>query len=139
MSLKRLVFDTNVVMSALLFRSGQLAWLRDGWRHGAQRPIVSRETTDELIRVLSYPKFSLTEDEITDILADYLPYAEVHAGPVPARLKVAADPQDQSFIDLAMAAAADAIISGDRHLLALDGQDGLRVLAPVQLAELLQG
>lgn len=37
----RVVFDTNVVLSALLFRSGTLAWLRGQWAAGQVTPLAS--------------------------------------------------------------------------------------------------
>ena len=66
----RLVIDTNVLLSALLFSSGSLTWLRRAWQAKTIRPLVSRETTMELIRVLAYPKFRLTEDEREDVTGD---------------------------------------------------------------------
>ncbi len=51
----RLVLDTNVVLSALLFSSRALTWLRRAWHAELIRPLASRETAMELIRVLTYP------------------------------------------------------------------------------------
>ena len=67
------MLDTNVVLSALLFHSGALSWLRSAWQSNVIRPVVSRDTMKELIRVLSYPRFRLTNDEREDLLGDYLP------------------------------------------------------------------
>lgn len=53
----RVVLDTNVLLSALLFPAGSLSWLRQAWQSEALRPLASRDTTAELIRVLTYPKF----------------------------------------------------------------------------------
>ena len=60
MTFRRLVLDTNVLVSALQFLSGTVSWLRDAWQAQAVVPLASRDTTAELIRVLSYPKFQLT-------------------------------------------------------------------------------
>ena len=70
----RLVLDTNVLLSALLFPSGSLSLQRHAWQAGDIEPLASPETTGELIRVLCYPKFGLTEDEREDLLAEYLPW-----------------------------------------------------------------
>lgn len=72
----RAVFDTNVVISALVF-GRRLAWLRRAWASGAVVPVVCRETAAELLRVPSYPKFRLDAMEREILLADYLPFAEV--------------------------------------------------------------
>lgn len=61
------VIDTNVVVSALLFGEtpGRLV---DLWKRGRIKPFMSQETTAELVRVLAYPKFELTEKEINYLL-----------------------------------------------------------------------
>jgi hypothetical protein len=75
----RVVLDTNVVLSALLFPSGRLAWLREAWQVGRVVPVVCRETTAELLSALAYPKFRLSVEEREELLADFLPYVEVVA------------------------------------------------------------
>lgn len=65
----RAVFDTNVVVSALVF-GRRLAWLRQAWAAGALVPVVCRPTVDELLRVLAYPKFRLAPAERQALLED---------------------------------------------------------------------
>ena len=55
MSVPRIVIDTNCLVSALIFSWGKLAWLRQSWQSGRIKPLVSRQTANELIRVLAYP------------------------------------------------------------------------------------
>ena len=52
----RVVLDTSVVVSALVFEAGRLAWLRSAWRRERIKPLVSKSTVTELLRVLAYPK-----------------------------------------------------------------------------------
>lgn len=118
----RIVLDTNVVLSALLFEHGRLAWLRTAWQQGRITPLVCRETTSELLRVLAYPKFKLTGEERQDLLAEFLPYAEVLALPNPwPVLPACRDTADQAFLVLAHAAGAEALITGDADLLEMLG------------------
>jgi predicted nucleic acid-binding protein len=77
----RVVHDTNVAVSALLFRAGKLAWLRDAWAAGAVVPVVCGSTIAELERVLFYPKFDLDADDVTALLAAYLEHAETRPNP----------------------------------------------------------
>jgi putative PIN family toxin of toxin-antitoxin system len=126
------VFDTNVVVSALVFGQ-RLGWLRRAWAVGAARPIVCRETVAELIRVLAYPKFRLSDADRTVLLADYLPYAETARLPdppptVPAPCR---DRSDLVFIQLALAATADCLVSGDADLATLAGP--LPIASPATL------
>ena len=51
-----MVLDTNVLVSALLFEAGRLAWLRHGWQSNCFTPVLAEPTTRELLRVLAYPK-----------------------------------------------------------------------------------
>jgi len=137
MTPKRLVLDTNVLLSALLFRAGVLSWLRPAWQSQVIRPLVSRATTAELIRVLCYPKFRLSDEERDDLLADYLPWCEVvTADPSPSTPECR-DPFDRPFLDLALTAQADALVTGDRDLLTMAAHFPIPILTPRQLWELL--
>jgi len=53
----RVVLDTHVVLSALLFRGGPASRVRAGWQAGDFVPLASAATARELVRVLAYPKF----------------------------------------------------------------------------------
>ena len=127
----RFVFDTNVVVSTLVFAGGRTAWLRRAWAGGVLVPVVSRATTQELLRVLAYPKFGLAPDDRAELLGDYLPYAERWPTEPPPAKAQAADPADQPFVDLWVASAAEAIVSGDTHLTGLAPR-----VAVVRVAEL---
>lgn len=116
----RVVFDTNTVISALLFGHGKLSWLRDHWRSNDVVTLVSRKTVDELIRVLAYPKFDLEKVAIQALLADYLPFTEAVAVSPRPQSPQCHDIDDQMFIDLAIQGGADVLVTGDRLLLAMD-------------------
>jgi putative PIN family toxin of toxin-antitoxin system len=126
----RVVLDTNVVVSALVF-GGAIAKLRDAWQTGACIPLVNHVTAHELVRVLAYPKFRLDAREREDLLADYLPYSEtVRMPPSPPVVPACRDVFDLPFLELALAGEADTLVSGDRDLLALSGRAAFAVLAP---------
>jgi putative PIN family toxin of toxin-antitoxin system len=137
----RVVLDTNVVLSALVFRSGRLAWLRAAWQSGRVTPVVCRETTEELLRALTYPKFGLSPEEQEKLLADFLPYAEpvVLPNPLPPDLPACRDQDDAVFLALARAAGVDALVTGDADLLALRGSAGPAVLTPEGFREHVAG
>lgn len=116
----RVVFDTNTVVSALLFEDGQLSWLRDHWRSDKITALVSRPTIDELIRVLAYPKFDLSKAEIEALLADYLPFTSAVTVPPQLQTPQCSDTNDQMFVDLAVQGQADILVTWDRVLLAMD-------------------
>jgi putative PIN family toxin of toxin-antitoxin system len=126
----RVVLDTNVVLSALLFGQSPTARLRAGWQSGRFVPLASAASARELVRVLAYPKFRLTAAEQEDLLADYIPWVTVVRIPEPPpHVPPCRDPLDAAFMHLAVAGRAHALVSGDKDLLALDGARGLcRVL-----------
>ena len=118
-SRQRVVIDTNLVLSALIF-GGRPAVLRTLWQGGALVPLVSAATTTELIRVLAYPKFRLDAEGREQLLADYLPFCEsVRVPDPPPPVPPCRDPFDTPFLELALAGAADGLITGDRDLLTL--------------------
>lgn len=120
----RVVIDTNLVLSALVFGGGRPAQLRHAWQAGSCQPLVCAETLKELARVLSYPKFKLTADEQQELLADYLPYCaavKLPSAKPPAGI-VCRDADDLPFLHLAVAGKAEALVSGDADLLVLAGQ-----------------
>ena len=51
----RVVLDTNVVLSALLFRGGAAAQVRQAWQRERLLPLASTATVQELVRVLGMP------------------------------------------------------------------------------------
>lgn len=131
----RVVFDTNVVVSALRFQASHLAWLRAHWAARVVQVLGSRATVDELIAVLAYPKFELTPADIAALLGDFLPVVEVveasHVRNAP-RCREAAD---QKFIDLAICGRADVVVTGDKDLLGLRPDASFAIEAPADYAK----
>lgn len=126
----RVVLDTNLVLSALIFQHGRLAALRTLWQTEAIRPLVSRLTAGELIRALGYPKFKLTTGEQEELLADYLPYCETRVVPQPPPATPACrDPADAPFLQLALASQAEALVTGDQDPLALSSTFSCPILS----------
>jgi putative PIN family toxin of toxin-antitoxin system len=100
--------------------------------------LASHDTTTELIRVLSYPKFKLTSDEREDLLGDYLPWCETVTVPNKIKLPDCRDPFDRPFLALALTAKADALITGDKDLLALSHLFAVPILTPAVFRDRMQ-
>ncbi len=116
----RVALDTNVVLSALVFRGGAAGQVRLAWQQGLLLPLVSSATAQELVRVLAYPKFRLSPAEQDELLADYLPYTEaVRIPQPPPTVPHCRDALDVPFMHLAVAGKAQVLVSGDRDLLAI--------------------
>lgn len=127
----RVVLDTNVVLSALLFGQGRLAPLRAAWRGATFHPLVSRPTIEELMRALTYPKFKLTPEDQRELVADYLPFCTTVRMPVrPPSTPTCRDPFDAAFLQLAIAGKSDYLVTGDKDLLGLSGRIRCPIIAP---------
>ena len=123
----RVVLDTNVLISALLFK-GELTRMVGLWQRGKMIPIISKETFDELRTVLEYPKFSLSRAEIKSLIEqEILPFFEVVN--VSKHVKGACrDPGDDKFISCALSANADYIVTGDKDLSDLKKYQSVRII-----------
>jgi putative PIN family toxin of toxin-antitoxin system len=118
----RVVIDTNLVLSALVFSQGRLSPLRLAWQGKQCQPLVSTVTAAELIRVLAYPKFKLSAADQQELLADYLPNCTTVR--MPSKLPATPDCRDKfdlPFLQLAVTGKADFLVSGDQDLLSLAG------------------
>ncbi len=116
----RAVLDTNIAVSSLLFAHGNLAPIRFAWQADAFTPLASAATIEELLRVLSYPKFKLSTEDRNELLGDYLPYCTTVRIPAKApKVPSCRDPWDVPFLQLAAYGKADFLVSGDRDLLSI--------------------
>lgn len=135
----RVVLDTNIVVSALLFTSGRLSWLRHQWQQGSIIPLVTNATAGELIRVLSYPKFRLSSGDVRALLGDFLPYCEVIEVPDEgAAVPEVRDPNDQAFLIAAVGGDAAYLVTGDADLLAVREQASVAVVTAAELRSILE-
>ena len=126
----RVVLDTNVVLSALVFGGGNAGRLRHAWQSGSFTPLVSTATAQELVRVLAYPKFRLSAGDREELLADYLPYTTtVRIPDPPPSVPECRDPFDVMFLELAVVGKAKVLVTGDHDLRALAGQIKFSILA----------
>lgn len=131
---KRVVIDTNVVISGLLFGGtpGQIVSL---WKSGFIHPLVTAEILEEYLKVLAYPKFNLSEQEIIYLIYhEIMPYFEIVevCGQLSASKAVTKDLADDKFIYCALAGNAEVIISGDRHLLEIGSFKEINIQNPTQ-------
>lgn len=125
----RTVIDTNVIVSAILFGGipGKLISLWKSWRI---TPLASKDMMDEYIKVLAYPKFKLSENEINYIFYnEILPYFDIVV-PKPGQAIIQEDPSDDKFIHCAESGKASVIISGDQHLLNLKSYGRIKIVTP---------
>ena len=129
----KIVCDTNVLVSGILFRGhprGILLLVACGRLTNFTSPALLREADD----VLRRPKFGLDPSQVANIL---VLFRESFGLVYPTRsvAAISEDPADNRVLEAAGAAAADVIVSGDHHLLALKEWHGIRVLSPADFTE----
>ncbi len=117
----RAVLDPNILISALLSRSGGPARIVTRWLAGEFELVISEALLAELGRALAYPKLRgrISEGDAAEFVA--LLQQEAPLLPDPEhRVPRSADPGDDGLLAVAVSAQA-VLVSGDRHLLALAG------------------
>jgi uncharacterized protein len=124
----RVVFDTNVLVSALLTDSLPRRAVLQVAVNGIL--LASHSTLAELEEVLFREKFArwLSFDVRRDILTRYREMVEVV--PIVSSVRICRDLRDDKFLDLAVDGKASAIVTGDDDVLALDPFQGIRILTP---------
>lgn len=117
----RVVLDPNVVISGVLSRQGAPAQVLRAVAAGEFELIVSEALLDELERALAYPRLRrhISEGDSAELLRWLIGSSSVAADPGSEPPVRSRDPNDDYLIVLASAERA-AIVSGDKHLLALD-------------------
>lgn len=133
----RAVLDTNVVMSAIFF-GGVPFKVLNAWQNGEFELVVSEAVMAEYREIAARmkAKFPSIESEI------WMRYIEDHAtmvSAVPLATQVCEDADDDVFLACAIAASAKIVCSGDKHLLACNGWNGVEVLTPRIFCNRLQG
>jgi putative PIN family toxin of toxin-antitoxin system len=126
----RLTPDTNTVVSGLLWRGLPRALLELA-RQGRVTLFVSPALKLELEEVLERPKFrSILQQANTSAAELGSDYAELAQWVYPSHVAsvVAADSDDDEVVACAVAGNANAIVSGDKHLLTLHTARGIPVI-----------
>ena len=126
----RLVLDTNVVVSAAFF-GGQPRAVVDAWIDGRVQVAVSPSIFDEYLQVCQRLSERHPSTDYRPLLTAFVAHGLlIPDGPVEA--PITEDPDDDKFLVCALAANAT-VVSGDRHLLEMDGWRGVSVLTPAHL------
>jgi uncharacterized protein len=122
----RVVFDTNILVSALVFPGGrgEAALLRIVEER--DQLLLSKPILDELLRVLA-TKFSRDAEELARV-AVFLSENATTVKPR-RRLQAVKDDPDNRILECAVTGRAEAIVTGDKDLLDLREYGGVRILS----------
>ena len=129
----RVVFDTNILVSALAFPGGQGEAALRRVIEETDPLVLSRAILDALLDVLGR-KFARDAEELAHV-AVFLSELAVIVSPK-RRLRVVQDEPDNRILECAVTGRADCIVTGDKVLRALKRYGNVRMLA---LREYLEG
>ena len=131
----RVVLDTNVFVSS--FFGGNPRKIIDLWKTGGIEICLSEEILEEYLRVLG--RLQVSAPALAELLhlfkiGDNIVFAET-----PEKLEIVPeDSTDDKFIECALSAGAELIVSGDQHLLKLGNFRGVRIVSPARFLEAVE-
>ncbi len=135
----RAVIDTNILVSALIKPEGTVGPVLHRLRDGDYEIVLSEQLLTELVDVLNRPrikeKYGLDTEDIETVLALLLLRGRI-VSPV-ERVDVCRDPKDNMFLEAALTAEADVIVSGDEDLLVLDSFRSIPVIGPAAFLQMI--
>ena len=137
------VFDSTVLVSAFLSKSGVSRELLRRAEAGIFIICVAEEILDEVQRVLlEYPRIRKRYRYSDEAVADYVDLLRIVAQVIiklPKVEKVVRDPNDDMIIACAVKARAEYIVTRDKDLLILKEYEEIKLLSPEEFLGLLKG
>jgi len=128
----RVIVDTNILIRAVIMPSGTVGPVITRLRDGDYTLVYSAPLIDEVLEKLTLPrireKYHLNDQDIDDLLALIALRGELVT---PTRkVKICRDPQDDMFIEAALAGNAEVVVTGDEDLLTLMEFETVRFITP---------
>jgi putative PIN family toxin of toxin-antitoxin system len=122
----KVVFDTNIFISALIIPGSQAEKAILRIIEGRDILLLSKGILDELLTVLS-TKFSRDKEEISRVAVIL---SEIAEWVVPSeKIEVLNDDPDNRILECAFSGNADAIVTGDKELLRLRGYEKTKIIS----------
>ncbi|NJD55295.1 MAG: putative toxin-antitoxin system toxin component, PIN family [Nitrospirae bacterium] len=122
----RVVFDTNIFISALILPGGKADDAVMRIIRGKDTLVISHEIMDEVLTVLAR-KFSKDAEALSRVAVNLASMGEI-ARPV-HKLKVLDDESDNRILECAVAGNAEAIVTGDKAMLMLKNYRHIRIIS----------
>ncbi len=133
----RLILDTNVLISAIFFETGNEARILDEVLKGKVTLVSGLDTLQELRETLAASKFKLTPLEVLNVFQLMVSISEIVLAPPNAKVKCR-DPDDQKFLDCAVGGDVDFLVTGDRDLLEIKNLGRTKITTARELIRVLK-
>lgn len=132
--MKRVVIDTNVIISGLMKAESVPGKILKAWRKNKFILLLSPpifEEINEVIRRKEVAKYhKMKEEEIDDFLLNL--YSATQETPGEIELNVVEDPDDNIFLVCAIEGDAHYVVTGDKLFLKLEEYEGIKIITPTQ-------
>jgi uncharacterized protein len=132
----RVVLDTNVLISAILF-GGKPREALEAAIKGQYSLYISEALIDELRDVLMRPKFGFSAQAVEVIIAELVSITEL-VEPTKHINVVVEDPEDDRVLECALEAAAHFVVTGDSHLIRIAEYSKIIIIEPDRFLEIIQ-
>ena len=129
----KIILDTNVFISGIFF-SGPPSQILKAWQNSRLQIVLSQEILNEYQRVAE----SLAAQFPTIDILPIIELMTIHGLLIEVEgfdVSVCDDPDDNKFMECAIASNSKIIISGDKHLLKVSGYQGIKVLKPREFVD----
>ena len=129
----KIILDTNVFISGIFF-SGPPSQILKAWQNSRLQIVLSQEILNEYQRVAE----SLAAKFPTIDILPIIELITIHGQLIDTEgfdVSVCDDPDDNKFMECAIAGNSEIIISGDKHLLKVSGYQGITVLKPREFVD----
>lgn len=133
----KVVIDTNVFISGVLVEAGNPSLVIKAWKRTQKYQLfITEEIIQEILKVMHRLNIN------ADIIADWDKAIRESAISIAPTRKIEAikeDPSDNKFLECAIEARADYIVTGDKHLKGLDEFEGIKIVDPRKFLDILAG
>ena len=129
----KIVIDTNVFISGIFF-GGPPSQIIQSWRKAQIQIVLTEQILEEYKRIgeeLSRKYPSINIEPIIELFTIFGEFVETKG----ITETICEDPDDNKFIECAIASQSKLIVSGDKHLLTLSGYKEIEVLKPRQFVD----
>jgi len=123
----RVVFDSNILISALVFPGKQVEKAVSKIIENQDQLLISKPIIDEVLRVLA-SKFARDPEELSHVAVFLVDVADIVRPR--RRVRVLKDDADNRILECAVTGEADLIVTGDQAMLELGGFEGIRISSP---------
>ena len=130
------VLDTNVFISGIFWKGNFCSQIIDAWRKGKFTLVSSISIIEELTEILKDFKIQMPDDMIEEWKNMIIENSIIIE--TKNKINIIEHTSDNKFLEVAVEADAEYIISQDKHLLDLKGYKGIKILSPEDFLKVLE-